>query len=75
VRSVAVLSLGLAVALDFERLMFLVIVLPVIMIFFFLFGALGSRAGRATGRALPVGAGLGLFLGWALAVTFPLFAA
>lgn len=75
VRSVAVLSLGLAVALDFERLMFLVIVLPVILIFFFLFGALGSRAGRATGRALPVGAGLGLFLGWALAVTFPLFAA
>ncbi|QYK41630.1 MAG: alpha/beta fold hydrolase [Paracoccaceae bacterium] len=72
-RSVAILSLGLAVALDFERLMFLVIVLPVILLFFLLFGALGSRVARATGRVLPAGAGLGLYLGWALGVTFPLF--
>lgn len=75
VRSVALLSLGLAVALDFERLMFLVIVLPVILLFFLLFGALGSWVARASGRTLATGAGLGLFLGWALAVTFPLFQA
>ncbi|MFN3969795.1 MAG: alpha/beta hydrolase [Gemmobacter sp.] len=73
VRAMALLSLGLAVALDFERLMFLVIVLPVILVFFLLFGALGSRVARASGRVLASGAGLGLFLGWALAVTFPLF--
>ena len=73
VRSVAILSLGLAVALDFERLMFLVIVLPVIVLFFVLFGALGAWIARASHRTLATGAGLGLFLGWALAVTFPLF--
>lgn len=74
VRATALLSLGLAVALDFERLMFLVIVLPVILLFFLMFGVLGAWVARATGRALAAGAGLGLFLGWALGVTFPLFA-
>lgn len=73
VRSGAILSLGLAVALDFDRLMFLVIVLPVIVLFFLLFGALGGWIARASHRTLATGAGLGLFLGWALAVTFPLF--
>jgi hypothetical protein len=75
VRSLALASLGLAVALDFERLFFLLIILPVILVFFLLFGTVGGWVGRATWRPVVAGIGLGLFLGWALAVTFPMFAA
>jgi hypothetical protein len=75
VRGVALASLGLAVALDFERLFFLVIILPVILLFFLLFGTAGGWVGRATWRPGIAGIGLGLFLGWALGVTFPMFSA
>ncbi len=75
VRGGALGSLMLAVALDFERLFFLIIILPVVILFFVLFGTAGGWAGRASARPAAVGAGLGAFLGWALAVTFPLFAA
>jgi hypothetical protein len=75
VRCLALASLGLAVALNFERLFFLLIILPVIVVFFLLFGTVGGWVGRATWRPAVAGAGLGLFLGWALAVTFPMFAA
>ncbi|MBK5934592.1 serine aminopeptidase S33 family [Rhodovulum imhoffii] len=68
-------SLGLAVALDFERLFFLLIILPVVLVFFLLFGTVGGWVGRASGRPAAVGLGLGLFLAWALGVTFPLFQA
>jgi hypothetical protein len=74
-RGAALGSLGLAVALDFERLFFLIIILPVILLFFLLVGTAGGWAGRATGRPVAVGTGLGLYLGWALGVTFPLFGA
>lgn len=75
VRGAALASLGLAVALDFERLFFLIIILPVILLFFLLFGTAGGWVGRATWRPGVAGLGLGLFLGWALGVTFPMFAA
>lgn len=75
VRAVALGSLGLAVALDFERLLFLVIILPVLLLFYVLFGMLGGWVGRATWRPGVQGLGLGIFLGWALGVTFPMFAA
>lgn len=75
VRGAALASLGLAVALDFEGLMFLVIILPVIVLFFLLFGTMAGWIGRATWRPVATGVGLGLFLAWALGVTFPLFAA
>lgn len=75
VRGAALMSLGLAVALDFERLFFLVIILPVILLFFLLFGMAGGWVGRATWRPAAGGIGLGLFLAWALGVTFPLFGA
>jgi dienelactone hydrolase len=75
VRGAALGSLGLAVALDFERLFFLVIILPVILLFFLLFGTVGGWVGRATWRPAASGVGLGLFLAWALGVTFPMFAA
>jgi len=67
------LSLAIAVALDFERLFFLIIILPVIILFYASFGLMGRWVGRQTGSIWAMGVGLGLVLGWALAVTFPLF--
>lgn len=66
-------SLALAVTLDFERLMFLVMILPVIALFFIVFGSIGGWVGRRTGSVSTVGWGLGLILAWALGVTFPMF--
>jgi len=63
------------VALDFEGLFFLLIILPVVLAYFILFGMIGGWIGRATWRPGAAGIGLGLFLGWALGVTFPLFLA
>ncbi|MBB5516815.1 hypothetical protein FHS89_002857 [Rubricella aquisinus] len=67
-------SLGIAVALDFEGLMFLLIILPVIVLFFSVFGLMGGWVGRRIGTPYPVGLGLGLVLAWSLGVTFPMFA-
>jgi hypothetical protein len=66
-------SLGLAVALDFERLFFLLIILPVILLYYLSFGLMGAWVGKRTGSVMAMGLGLGLILGWALGVTFPLF--
>jgi hypothetical protein len=66
-------SLGLAVALDFERLFFLMIILPVILLFYGSFGLMGGWVGRKTGSVAAMGLGLGVILGWALGVTFPMF--
>ncbi len=68
-------SLALAVALDFERLFFLLIILPVVLLFFLLFGMIGGWAGRQTGHPAATGIGLGLVLAWSLGVTFPMFVA
>jgi len=66
-------SLGIAVALDAERLFFLVLVMPVIVLFFLTFGLIGGWVGRRSGSAFAMGIGLGVTLAWALAATFPLF--
>ena len=75
VRGLALASLGLAVAMDFEALFFLIIILPIILVFFVLFGTVSGWIGRASLRPAAAGVGLGLFLAWALGVTFPMFAA
>lgn len=75
VRGALLASLGLAVALDFERLFFLILILPVIVLFLILFGTAAGWVGRRTGAPLAGGLGLGLMLAWALGVTFPLFSA
>jgi hypothetical protein len=67
-------SLALAVALDFERLFFLAIIFPVILLYFLVFGSMGRWVGLRSG-ATPVGLALGLILAWSLGVSFPLFAA
>lgn len=66
------LSLGLAVALDTDRLLFLLIILPVIVLFFAVFGTVGRWVGLRS-NASSVGVGLGLVLAWSLAATFPTF--
>ena len=66
-------SLALAVALDFEALFFLVTILPVIVMFFLLFGTMAGWVGRQTGLPATAGLGLGLVPAWALGVTLPMF--
>jgi hypothetical protein len=74
VRASFVLSLGLAVALDFEGLFFLMIIAPVLILFYLVFGTMGHAAARRSGP-LAAGLALGLTLAWALGVSFPLFQA
>ena len=66
-------SLMAAVALNFDRLMFLLIILPIILLFFLIFGTMSGWIGRRTGLPAVGGIGFGLLLAWALGVTFPLF--
>ncbi|TVP72220.1 MAG: alpha/beta hydrolase [Rhodobacteraceae bacterium] len=73
VRTAFLASLGLAVALNFEALFFLLIILPVIVLFFLLFGTMSGWVGRRTGLPAAGGMGLGLVLAWALGVSFPMF--
>lgn len=68
------LSLMVAVALNFDRLMFLLIILPIILLFFLIFGTMSGWIGRRTGLPAVGGIGFGLLLAWSLGVTFPLFA-
>lgn len=74
-RGALLASLMLAVALDFDGLMFLLIILPVILLFFALFGTMAGWIGRRTGKPVVAGLGLGLMLAWTLGVTFPVFLA
>jgi dienelactone hydrolase len=66
-------SLGAAVALDFQRLFFLLIIIPVIVLFFVVFGLMGGWVGRRTLSPAAAGIGLGLILAWSIGVSFPMF--
>ena len=65
-------SLAIAVALDFEGLFFLILIIPIIALFFLVFGLMG-RWVEARAGPLASGLGLGLLLAWSLGVTFPMF--
>lgn len=67
-------SLGIAVALDFRGLFFLLMIGPVIVLFYLTMGLMGRFAAARAGPTGP-GLALGLALAWALGVSFPLFAA
>ena len=73
-RLAVLVSLGIAVALDFEGLFFLIMIAPVIVLFFLTFGVMGRAFAVRTGPATS-GLALGLVLAWALGVSFPLFSA
>ena len=68
------LSLALAVGLDFKRLFFLVIIVPVIVLFFVVYGAISAWAYRRTGHPHVAGIANAIAFAWAIGVTFPLLA-
>jgi esterase/lipase len=68
------LSLGLAVALDLESLFFLIIVFPVMIGSFILYGLFSRWVYRRTGHPAIAGIANGVAFAWALGVTFPIFA-
>ena len=66
-------SLAIAAILDPDQLMFVLIVLPVFVLFFLVHGVMGRWIGQRAG-ATAAGLGLGLCLAWALGASFPMFA-
>ena len=73
IRIAFLLSLVIAVALDFERLFFLALIIPIILAFFLVFGLMG-RWVEARAGPFASGFGLAFLLAWSLGVTFPMFA-
>ncbi len=65
-------SLALAVVLDFERLFFLLIILPIVVVFFLIFGLWGMWVERRVRHPLPGAVMAGSAFAWALGVTFPM---
>jgi pimeloyl-ACP methyl ester carboxylesterase len=71
-KALFLLSLLGAVALDARRLFFLVIIVPVMLVFLVVFGLFGRWAWRATGSPVPAALANALALAWAMAATFPI---
>lgn len=71
-RAALFLSLMGAAAIDPDRLVFLLLILPVLLLFYLVHGLMGRWIAQRCG-ALAAGIGLGLCLAWALGVSFPLF--
>lgn len=69
-----VVSLAIAVTLDLERLFFLIIIVPVILVFFVVYGLFSGWAYRRTGHPLTGGLANAIAFAWAIAVTFPMVA-
>jgi len=65
------LSLGLAVALSFEDLFFLLIIAAVIVPYFLIYGLISGWVYRATGEPLVSALPSAVAFGWTLAVVFP----
>ncbi len=65
-------SLAIAVALDLERLFFLIIIIPLIGGFFLVYGLLSRWSYRRTGQPLAAGVANALVFAWAIAMTFPI---
>jgi pimeloyl-ACP methyl ester carboxylesterase len=68
------LSLSLAIALDFERLFFLILIVPIIAVFFIVHGLFSGWAYRRAGHPFAGGIANAIAFAWALGVTFPLVA-
>ena len=67
-------SLAIAVGLDLERLFFLIIIVPVIVLFFVIYGLFSAWIYRRTGYPFVAGIANAVAFAWALGVTFPLLA-
>ena len=68
------ISLAIAVALDFDSLFFVMMIAPVLVLFYAVFATMGHHTSTRSGP-LATGIALGLVLAWALGVSFPLFQA
>ena len=68
------LSIGIAIALDPERLFFLAILMPVMVAFFTVHGLFSRWCLRATGHFAVGGIACAVAFAWAMAATFPLVA-
>jgi dienelactone hydrolase len=71
-RAAFLLSLGLAVALSFRELFFLVIIAAVILLYFLVYGLFSSWAYRATGHPAVGAIANAVAFAWALAAVFPM---
>jgi hypothetical protein len=69
------LSLLAAVALDPYRLFFLLIIVPVMLLFFLIYGLISRWVYDCTGQPLVAGMANGAIFAWAIAASFPLAAA
>jgi pimeloyl-ACP methyl ester carboxylesterase len=67
-------SIAIAVALDFERLFFLIIIIPVIVLFFLVYGLFSTWIYRRTGNPVVAALASAVAFAWAIGVTFPLLA-
>ncbi len=65
-------SLAVAVALNLQDLFFLLLIVPIILIFFTVFGLISSWVYRQTGHPAVGAAANALLFAWAIAVTFPI---
>ena len=61
-------------ALDPGRLFFLIIIVPVIALFFIVYGLLSRWTYASTGHPLIAGLASAIAFAWAIGVTFPLIA-
>jgi len=66
-----VLSLVLAITLNPPRLFFLIIIVPVILLFLVVYGLFSGWAYRRTGHPLVGAVAIALAFAWAIAATFP----
>ena len=65
-------SIAIAVALDFQRLFFLIIIVPVIVLFFLITGLYSGWSYRRTGHPLPAAIANAVIFAWAVTVAFPM---
>jgi hypothetical protein len=68
------LSLAGAIALDFQRLFFLIIIVPVILLFFAVHGRIAAWTANATGHWAPGAIANAVALAAGIAATFPIVA-
>ena len=65
-------SLAIAIALDLERLFFLIIIVPAILVLFVAYGLIAAWVTRATGSPMVAAVVNALVFAWAIAVVFPM---
>jgi len=71
-KALFLLSLAPAIALDLNNLFFLIILYPVIVLFFVIFGLFSAWSRRATGHPWVAGVASAFVFAWCVAVTFPI---